>query len=94
MQELIESGAIVTVMLLFVAVEVTLLIAYWWRTGRGIDPLSLLLNIGAGTSLMFALRSELLSQGWQVLAAWLICSLFFHGADLVRRFRMFDANRA
>lgn len=85
MQELIESGGIVTVMLVFVAVEVALLIGYWWRTGRGIDPLSLILNIGAGTSLMLALRSELLAHGWQTLAAWLICALFFHCADLLRR---------
>ncbi|MFK7914569.1 MAG: hypothetical protein AB8B93_11705 [Pseudomonadales bacterium] len=87
MQAIIESGAIVTVMLVFVAIEVVALIVYWRRTGRGIDPLSLVLNVGAGTSLMLALRSEILAHGWQTLAAWLICALFFHCADLLRRWR-------
>ena len=87
MQTIVESGAIVTVMLVFVIVEVIALIAYRRFTGRGLSPLGLLLNIGAGTSLMFALRASLMNQSWQIIAVWLVIALIFHMSDLVYRYR-------
>lgn len=87
MAEFIQSGAIVDFMLLFVAVEVALLVALYRFRGFGISPLALILNIGAGTSLMLALRSSLYGHSWTVIAVWLLCSLAFHSGDLWYRIR-------
>ncbi|MEL7538759.1 MAG: hypothetical protein AAFZ58_01990 [Pseudomonadota bacterium] len=85
MQQLIESGRIVDVMLVFVVLEIVVLVTYRARTGHGIPPLPLLLNIGAGGSLMLALGASLKGFGWQVVAGLLIAALVFHVADLRQR---------
>lgn len=87
MAEFIRSGAIVDFMLCFVAVEVLVLIALYRLRGFGIAPTALLLNIGAGTSLMLALRSTLYGHDWLIVALWLIAALVFHVSDLAYRFR-------
>ena len=81
------SGRIVDLMALFVALEIVLLVVYWRRTGRGVPPLPLLLNIGAGGSLMLALRAVLVQSGTLAVAAWLLAALVFHVADLAQRWR-------
>lgn len=83
--ELLESGGIVDIMVGFVVVEVVALLLYRRMTGRGIAPLSLLLNVGAGGSLMLALGAVLKNWGTAVLAACLLSALAFHVADLVQR---------
>ncbi|MEM1436213.1 MAG: hypothetical protein AAGG11_19330 [Pseudomonadota bacterium] len=87
MGEFIRSGAIVDFMLVFVAVEVIVLLALYQFRGFGLPPLALLLNIGAGTSLMLALRSTLYGHDWPVIAVWLLSALAFHVSDLAYRFR-------
>ena len=87
MGEFIRSGAIVDFMLAFVAVEVIALIGLYRFRGIGIPPVALLLNIGAGTSLMLALRSTLYGHGWPAIALWLVSALVFHCSDLAYRFR-------
>ncbi len=87
MQAIIESGDIVLIMLMVVAVEAIALILYFRRTGRGVQPLSLLLNLGAGGSLMLALGAALKGFGWSITAALLVLSGVFHLADLSRRWR-------
>ena len=59
---------------------------YW--TGRGIAAVPLLSNIGAGVSLMLALRAQLIGDGWMAVAGFLVLSLVFHIADLVLRWRL------
>ena len=73
-------------MLCFVVAEVALLLALRYFRGVGIPAAALLLNIGAGTSLMMALRAELKAQGWMFIAVWLVVALFFHLADLAYRY--------
>lgn len=85
LEELIASGRIVDIMLAFVAVEVVLMLVYRRRTGRGIAPTPLLLNVGAGGSLMLALRAVLAGAGWPWVAACLVGALVFHIADLAQR---------
>lgn len=85
MTELVSSGRIAVIMLLFVAIEVAILMLYWYRTGKGIDPLSLILNVGAGSCLMGGLLFALMYQHWQAVTALLLLSLVFHVADLRRR---------
>ena len=84
---LIESGRIVHLMGAFVALEVVALVVYWRRTGRGVPPVPLLLNLGAGGSLMLAFRAVLVGAGTVAVAGWLLASLVFHVADLAQRWR-------
>ena len=85
LEELIRTGRIVDLMLIFVALEVAAMLAYRFRTGRGIAPLPMLLNVGAGGSLMLALKATLIGADWRWIAVCLIGALFFHTADLVQR---------
>ena len=87
LDSLIESGRIVDVMAAFVALEIVTLILYWYRRRRGVPPVPLLLNIGAGGSLMLALRAALSDGGSGAIAAWLLAALLFHLADLAQRWR-------
>ena len=87
LQSLVESGRIVDIMLVVVAIEVVALIAYRVATRRGLSVASIVLNIGAGGSLMVALKLLYDQAGWQLVAAALVASLVFHTADLVHRWR-------
>ena len=87
LQSLITSGRIVDIMLMFVAVEILLLLVYRGVTGRGLGVAALLLNIGAGGSLMVALKLVFDDAPWQWIAAALLASLFFHASDIVYRWR-------
>jgi hypothetical protein len=88
MEELINSGKIVDLMLAFVVLEVAALLAYRYWTGRGIATIPLLSNVGAGVSLMVALRAQLTGDGWVAVAGFLLLSLVFHTVDLVLRWRL------
>ncbi len=85
LQDLITSGHIVDLMLGFVALEVTAIAIYRKRTGGGLAMVPLLINIGAGGSLMLALRMALADAGWTWIAPFLISALVFHIADLRQR---------
>jgi hypothetical protein len=87
LQSLVESGRIVDLMLLFVVLEVVVLQVWRSRSGRGIALLPLLTNLGAGISLMLALRAQLTGMGWTAVAAFLVLSLVFHVSDLFVRWR-------
>ncbi|MEM9171634.1 MAG: hypothetical protein AAGA84_02905 [Pseudomonadota bacterium] len=83
----IESGTIVDVMLVVVAIEIVVLAAFRLTTGKGISLAALLLNIGAGGSLMVALKLVFSQAGWQWVAMALVASLIFHVSDLAWRWR-------
>lgn len=85
LQELIDSGRIVDIMLVVLAIEVVAVQLYR-RSGRGgIGFLPMILNLGAGGSLMLALRSALTDAGWQWIVVFLLSSLVFHVADQATR---------
>ena len=84
---IISSGRIVDIMVLFVVVEVTALIVYWRRTGRGIPTIPLIANVGAGGSLMLALGATLKGLGVSIIALCLVASLVFHITDLALRWK-------
>jgi hypothetical protein len=85
MQEIIQSGNIVGFMLAVVVVEAIVLMAYWQRTGRGVGPTPLLLNLGAGISLMLALGATLKGFDWRLTATLLVVSGVFHLLDVRQR---------
>lgn len=84
---LVESGRIVDIMLLFVAIEVIALAGYRLVTGRGIPLPALILNIGAGGSLMVGLKLVFDQAPWHWVAAALVAALVFHVGDLLQRRR-------
>lgn len=92
LEALIASGRIVDIMLVFVAIEVLALLIYRGVTGRGLGVAALLLNIGAGGSLMVALKLVFDEAPWQWVAAALVASLVFHASDIVYRWRTAGAS--
>ncbi|MFK7859833.1 MAG: hypothetical protein AB8B64_13480 [Granulosicoccus sp.] len=87
LSNVISSGQIVDIMVLFVVIEVITLVVYWRRTGRGVPPLPLLANVGAGGSLMLALGATLKGFEPTVIALCLVSSLVFHLTDLAIRWK-------
>jgi hypothetical protein len=85
LDSLIGSGRIVDVMLALVALEVLGLLLYRRLRGGGVAAVPLLANIGAGGSLMLALRASLVGGSVPLVAGWLIAALVFHVLDLALR---------
>jgi hypothetical protein len=84
---LFHNGSIVDLILLAVVAEAIALIIYRLRTGHGISPPHLLVNLLAGAFLLMALRSALIGSPWTITAAWLAAALIAHLADLAGRWR-------
>ena len=82
LEQLILSGRIVEIMLTVMAIEIIVVEILRRRRGAGIGTLPLVINIGAGASLMLALRAALTEAGWLAIAAFLVASLVFHVLDV------------
>ena len=82
LETLILSGRIVDIMIVFIVLEIVFVEVVRRKHGRGVATLPLLVNIGAGGSLMLALRAALVGSGWPWVATFLVSSLVFHVADL------------
>lgn len=82
---LISSGRIIDIMLVALVLEVVVLQIYRRRTGDGIALVPLLVNLGAGGSLMLALRAALTNADWRWVGALLTLALLFHVADQFQR---------
>lgn len=80
----VESGRIVDLILLLVALE-ALWLAWWLRRRGGV--LRLLPNLVAGACLLLALRAGLTGAGGAWLGAALLCAFAAHLADLAIRLR-------
>lgn len=82
LETLILSGRIVDIMIFFIVLEIVFVEVVRRRHGRGVATLPLLINVGAGGSLMLALRAALVGSGWPWVATFLVSSLAFHVADV------------
>lgn len=87
LEQLVTTGRIVDLMLVFILIEIVALLLIRRFTGRGIAAVPLLTNIGAGGSLMLALRADLTGAGWTWVAVFLVASLVFHVGDLAQRWQ-------
>lgn len=87
LEDLVTSGRIVDLMLAFIVLEIVALMLIRRYTGGGIATWPLLTNIGAGTSLMLALRADLTGAGWTWIAFFLVAALVFHVSDLAQRWQ-------
>lgn len=85
LDSLIGSGRIVDLMLALVALEVIGILLFRRVRGGGVAAVPLLANIGAGGSLMMALRASLMGGSASQVAPWLIAALVFHVLDLALR---------
>ena len=86
-ESLIDSGRIVDLMLAFIALEIAVIVWYRRRTGRGIAWVPLVVNAGAGASLMLAVRAVATGGTTMVVALCLLSALGFHMADLALRWQ-------
>lgn len=77
----IDGVIVLTVM------EIILLAVIHRRSGRGVAPSEILLNVLSGLSLMFALRIALSDSPLVLVLGALLLAGIFHGLDLLRRWR-------
>jgi hypothetical protein len=87
MRELFASGRIVELILGFMLVEAVVLGIYHRRSGRGVRPLDLAINLAAGALLLLALRAALVDPDPLAPAPYLAVALLAHLADLARRWQ-------
>jgi hypothetical protein len=85
--EFFTSGQIADFILGVMALEAVMLLIYRRRTGRGIAPAAVLINLLSGACLILALRSALVGAPWGWTAAWLAAALLAHLIDLRRRWK-------
>jgi hypothetical protein len=85
MADLYANGRLVDFILVVVALEAAVLLLYWARTRRGIAPLDLLPNLGAGVFLLLALRATLAGGGWMMASLCLSAAGLAHLTDVYRR---------
>lgn len=71
--------------LAFMALEFFVLSIVRSKTGRGPQPMDLLVSLLGGAALLGALRAALTGHEWPNVAVFLVLSLVAHGWDLLRR---------
>lgn len=82
---LFESGRIVDLLVVLMALEAALLWFYRRITGHGVPLFGLLANLAAGACLLMALRVALTHAGWEMTILWLLVALVAHATDLASR---------
>jgi hypothetical protein len=87
MADLLASGRLVDLILLFVALEALALALYFRATGRGVAIADLLPNLLAGALLLLTLRFSLSGAGWITCCGTLAAAGLAHLWDLARRWR-------
>lgn len=85
MDSLFASGHIVDCILVFMALELIVLILVRKQALPQSRPVELIANIGAGASLLMALRAALVGWPWQRIALFLLMALVFHIGELMVR---------
>ena len=85
MVALFASGRAVDIVLTVMALEAGLLLAYRYRTRRGLSATDLLSVLVPGAFLLLALRGALVGAGASVIATCLVAALLAHLADIARR---------
>jgi hypothetical protein len=84
---LFESGHVVDLVLILMALEGAVLLAWRWRTGRGVPPGDLVGYLASGACLLMALRAALTGAWWGWIGLWLALGGIAHVVDLARRWR-------
>jgi hypothetical protein len=82
---LFDSGRVIELILGLMLLEAVALVLWHQRTGRGIAPLDLCINLCAGALLLLALRAAIVASDPLAAAPFLAAALVAHIADLARR---------
>jgi hypothetical protein len=81
------SGHVADLILLVLALEAALLLAWRRRTGRGPSPRAVLALVLPGIALVLALRLALTGAWWGWIGLALFGALLAHLVDLAQRWR-------
>ena len=87
MAEFFASGRVADLVLLVLAVESALLLAWHRRTGGGLRPRAVLGLALPGVALVLALRFALTGAGWEWVALALVGAFAAHLFDLATRLK-------
>ena len=85
MAELVTSGRLIDLIIVFTLLEIAALWLYHRATGRGLGPGGLLPNLMAGLFLMLAVRAVTVQAAWPWIVLPLMGSGLAHVLDLRRR---------
>lgn len=87
MEGFFATGRVADLILLVLAIEAALLLAWHRRSGRGVPPRAVLALVLPGVALVLALRAALTGAWWGWMAACLVAALAAHLLDLAQRWR-------
>ncbi|WP_237213423.1 hypothetical protein [Falsiroseomonas oryziterrae] len=87
MEAFFSSGRVADLILLVLAVEAALLLAWRRRTGHGPSPRAVLALVLPGVALVIALRFALTGAWWGWIALVLLAAFAAHLFDLATRWR-------
>jgi hypothetical protein len=87
MESLLASGRLIDLILAATVLEFLLLTLWRRRSGHGVPPAELALDLAAGAALLLALRGALTGAQWTWIAACLTLALVAHLLHLARRWR-------
>ncbi len=85
MSKLFTTGLIADVMLIFMLVEAVCLLAYFFKTRRGLPPLAVFWMLLPGSCLVLAVRGALVGAEWGWIALAVSVSLLGHIGDFRQR---------
>lgn len=94
MAEYFTTGRAVDGILALMLLEAAVLLIIGRTSRRGLPPLQLMVNLGAGAALLLALRAALLGAPWQHISLWLIAALIAHVIDLHYRWNIAQRTRS
>lgn len=87
LEDLFLSGRAVDLILVFIAVEAVILVAWLAWRGRSDSIAPLIANLVSGAALMLAVRTAIVDGYWPLIAACLFASFIAHATELVLRLR-------
>jgi hypothetical protein len=87
MQAFFESGRIIDVILLIVAIEAVVVVILRHRLAGLFDMRGFFVSLVSGVCLMVALRGALTGAPWTFIAPFLVASLIAHLIDVAQRWR-------
>ncbi len=85
MSKLFTTGLIADVVLVFMLIEAVCLLAFFFKTGRGLAPIAVFWMLLPGTCLVLAIRGALVGADWGWIALAVSLSLLGHVGDFRQR---------
>ncbi|MFN6252864.1 MAG: hypothetical protein ACK4Y5_12405, partial [Acetobacteraceae bacterium] len=78
---LFASGRVADLMIAVLLIEALALLVFWWLTGRGLRPQSVLALVLPGVFFALALRAALTGAWWGFVSFALTAAFFAHAWD-------------